>query len=139
VLRTIYQTPCSSALSLLVLLSLAVGFASPRIPFVIQYANTPSPGAQACYFSVKSSTVGTFSAQHSEPSGKYLPPDTEIPEQSLLRQLAEYRIDHGGAPQTMTGGKGSCSFTANVADGCVVTVIKESGCGSFTFTRVGNN
>ncbi|GAM38088.1 hypothetical protein TCE0_033r08549 [Talaromyces pinophilus] len=71
--------------------------------------------AQACYFNVKSSTVGTFSAQHSEPS------------------------DHGGAPQTMTGGKGSCSFTANVADGCVVTVIKESGCGSLTFTRVGNN
>lgn len=39
----------------------------------------------------------------------------------------------------MIGGKGACSFTANVADGCIVTVIKEPGCGSLTFTRVGEN
>lgn len=48
-------------------------------------------------------------------------------------------MDHGGAPQTMTARKESRSFTANVANGGVVTVIKESGCGSLMFTRVGNN
>ncbi|KAF5878975.1 uncharacterized protein Bfra_001148 [Botrytis fragariae] len=53
---------------------------------------------KACYFNVYSTTVGTFKAQHSEP------------------------LDHNGAPQTLTGKYLTCSFSADLADGCIVTV-----------------
>ncbi|KAJ0121902.1 hypothetical protein J7T55_002412 [Diaporthe amygdali] len=71
--------------------------------------------AQGCYFTVHSSTVGDFKVQHSEPS------------------------DHGGAKQTISGSKGACSFSGDLADGCIVTVEKNNGCGTLTFTRIGSN
>ncbi|KAI7784960.1 hypothetical protein LA080_008359 [Diaporthe eres] len=71
--------------------------------------------AQACYFTVHSSTVGDFKVQHSEPS------------------------DHGGAAQTISGSKGACSFSGNLADGCIITVTKNNGCGTLSFTRIGTN
>ncbi|KFY50276.1 hypothetical protein V495_00320 [Pseudogymnoascus sp. VKM F-4514 (FW-929)] len=68
----------------------------------------------ACFFTVHSSAVGDFKAQHSEPK------------------------DHGGAPQTITGGKGSCSFSGHLYDGCTVAVTSNNNCGSLSFTRIGN-
>ncbi|TGO23946.1 hypothetical protein BPAE_0116g00060 [Botrytis paeoniae] len=68
---------------------------------------------KACYFNVHSTTVGTFKAQHSEP------------------------LDHNGAPQTLTGKYLTCSFSADLADGCIVTVETNVGCGNWTTKSAG--
>jgi len=43
-----------------------------------------------------------------------------------------------GAAQTIKGSKGACSFSGNLLDGCTINNIKQSGCRSLSFTRVGN-
>ncbi|TGO36348.1 hypothetical protein BHYA_0127g00030 [Botrytis hyacinthi] len=70
---------------------------------------------EACYFNVYSTTVGTFKAQHSEP------------------------LDHNGAPQSLTGKHLACSFSADLADGCIVTVKTNVRCGNLTFERIGTD
>lgn len=52
---------------------------------------------------------------------------------------AAHYLDHGGAPQTLTGSHNGCSFRADLADGCRVTVESEHGCGSLSFQRIGDN
>ncbi|KAK6535755.1 hypothetical protein TWF281_000007 [Arthrobotrys megalospora] len=69
-------------------------------------------GANACYWNARSSTAGTWRVQHSEPK------------------------DHGGQRQTLTASRGSCRFTANVQDGCRLTVTSSSGCGTLTFQNL---
>ncbi|PVH83028.1 hypothetical protein DL98DRAFT_585752 [Cadophora sp. DSE1049] len=71
--------------------------------------------SEACYFTVHSSTVGDFKAQHSEPK------------------------DHGGAPQTISGSSGSFPFSGQLFDGCTVSVTTNKGCGTLTFTRIGTD
>ncbi|PQE18284.1 hypothetical protein CJF32_00008018 [Rutstroemia sp. NJR-2017a WRK4] len=73
------------------------------------------PLSNACYFTVHSTTVGDFKAQHSEPK------------------------DHAGAPQTITGSSSTCSFSGNLADGCIITLKTNVGCGNLSFTRIGSD
>jgi hypothetical protein len=57
----------------------------------------------------------------------------------IAMNLADTLQDHGGARQTIAGSKNGCSFSGNLRDGCTVQVSKNQGCGSLTFTRIGNN